>query len=282
MIERRCAQGLAKLSMFALGLSAAATAYGNEPGPGVGSELSAPALSAPALSAPAPALPPPPPPAKTRRPSNSAERSPAVPLPPTPGEPAASTEGERLHDGFYLRMSMGPVFARNVVQTDRLSQPDVSLRSLGASLELWIGGTLQPGLVVGGLLMGMSGESDAGVVGGEGGNSASFSGSQLGVFLDAYPNPREGYHFGGLLALAGTALETDAASGVAATKYDGRGVGLAVFAGLDAWIGEQWSAGVQLRLGGNLTRDESKLDGVAVEKQGTTYAAAVLGTLVYH
>jgi hypothetical protein len=136
--------------------------------------------------------------------------------------------------------------------------------------------------VIGGLLMGRGGQSDDGVVGDTKGVSSSFGGSQVGVFLDAYPNPGEGYHFGGLLAAGRSSLETDAGSGLASTKFEGQGVGVAVFAGLDAWIAEQWSAGVLLRLGGNLTRDESQIDGVDVTKQGTTYAATVLGTLLYH
>jgi hypothetical protein len=168
------------------------------------------------------------------------------------------------------------------VQTDRLSQPDVSVRGVGGSVEIWIGGTLRPGIVIGGLVTGMGQTSDDAVVGGVDEASATLSHSQLGVFLDAYPNPAEGYHFGGLLALAGTELDTDADGELPKTEYAGNGLGLAVFAGLDTWIGKQWSFGAQLRLGGSLTREESEIDGVDVTKQGTTYAATVLVNLLYH
>jgi hypothetical protein len=55
-----------------------------------------------------------------------------------------------------------------------------------------------------------------------------------------------------------------------------------VFAGLDTWIGEQWSFGALVELGGNVSRDDAKIDGQDVLRQSTSYFAAAQVTVVYH
>jgi hypothetical protein len=187
-----------------------------------------------------------------------------------------------VHDGFYLRLGAGPLYARTSLRTDRVSQPDVTVRGLGGGGELWIGGTPRPGVSVGGVLGGSRMTSDEAKVGSHGKAPATVDTTLVGAFIDAYPDPEQGYHFGGLLAGAVTDVNTEAAGELAATKYSGAGLALSVFAGLDTWVAEQWSFGVLLRLGGSLGREETRLDAGDSTKQGVTYAAQVLVNLLYH
>jgi hypothetical protein len=122
-------------------------------------------------------------------------------------------------------------------------------------------------------------------------SSASIGGSEssgvgthalLGAFVDAFPNPRGGQHFGGVLALASLTESTDAKGDLAETSYQGGGVGLAVFAGYDAWIAREWCLGAFLRVGGVATRATQTVAQQSVEKQGTAYGASLLVTIVYH
>ncbi len=191
----------------------------------------------------------------------------------------ASAPGAFVHDGFYLRVGLGGGYGKTSVQTDRLSQPDVTLDGFGAAFDVWFGWTLAPGLVLGPALSISSQRSSSASIGPKK-SSAVATHALLGGFLDAYPNPKAGQHFGGTLALA--SLTESTADGDAGTDYQGAGLGLAVFAGYDAWIAGEWSLGAMLRLGGVATRVTQTIAGQSVEKQGTAYGASLLVTIVYH
>ena len=115
--------------------------------PAFGEPAPAPEPPAPA-PAPAPAPPPPPPPPRHPR-VVPGDPPPRRVLRKSPPPPPATTD--YVHDGFYLRVGAGPIYARGSVRTDRVSQPDVTLRGLGGAFEVWIGGTPGRGLSVGGL-----------------------------------------------------------------------------------------------------------------------------------
>lgn len=184
-----------------------------------------------------------------------------------------------VHDGFYLRAALGGGYGKTSVRTDRVSQPDVSLSGFGAAVDLWFGWTVSPGLVLGPALS-ISSQRSASVKLGDGKTSGVGTHALLGAFIDAFPNPQSGQHFGGMLALA--SLTATTADGLEATDYQGGGLGLSVFAGYDAWIAREWSLGALLRLGGVATRGSQNVDGQTVEKQGTAYGMALLVTVVYH
>jgi hypothetical protein len=185
----------------------------------------------------------------------------------------------RVHDGFYFRLSLGGSYGRISVQTDRVSQPDVTQTGFGGALDVWAGYSVSSGIVVGPALSFSSQRAKSAAIGdrqsGATGRSALFA-----AFIDAYPNPRRGEHFGGLLGLSALTETTD--DGEAATDYDGGGLGLFVFAGYDAWIASEWSLGGLLRLGGVVTRGSQNVNGEQVDKQGVMYEAALLATVIYH
>jgi hypothetical protein len=153
------------------------------------------------------------------------------------------------------------------------------LNGFGGAVDAWLGWTIAPGLVLGGSLN-ISSQRSASVAVGEDESSGAATNVLLGAFVDAFPNPRQGAHFGGVLALAN--LNADTADGADDTDYQGAGLGLLVFAGYDAWIAREWSLGAMLRLGGVATRGTQTIAAQKVEKQGTAYGASLLVTIVYH
>lgn len=155
------------------------------------------------------------------------------------------------------------------------------MSGVGWHFSLWVGGTPKPGLVIGGVIGGRAEQSDDGTVG-DRRASTSASASRGGVFIDAYPVPEEGFHFGGILSGSSTEVESSASGDQPSTSYRGEGVGVSVFAGLDTWIAEQWSFGALVELGGNVSRDDSTVDGQDVVRQSTSYFAAAQITVVYH
>ena len=182
------------------------------------------------------------------------------------------------HEGFYLRLSPGIAYGATRVQTDRVSQPDYKLSGTGLSLDLWVGFGLSSGLVLGPAFSYWGANDSEPSV--SGGASSGESGSALlGAFVDAYPNPHRGEHFGGSLAL-GTA-STKLSGRPEIRDYQGGGVGFLVFGGYDFWIARTWSLGGLLRLSGLATRGTTDIDGQKVERQATSYAASLAITLLY-
>jgi hypothetical protein len=275
----------AAVGFVALGLLASPSAAQS---PGVGEAPPPPPVLAPDPSSvsPAPeasAAPPPPPPPRRREAAEPSSASSSAASTVAQGaesrSSAGSAPGAFVHEGFYLRVGLGGGYGKTSVQTDRQSQPDVTLDGLGAAFDVWFGWTLAPGLVLGPALSVSSQRSASASVGARE-SSAVATHALLGGFVDAYPNPKAGQHFGGTLALA--SLTETTADGEAGTDYQGAGFGLDVFAGYDAWLAAEWSLGAMLRLGGVATRVTQSIGGQSVEKQGTAYGASLLVTIVYH
>ena len=77
----------------------------------------------------------------------------------------------------------------------------------------------------------------------------------IGPFVDYFPNPRTGLHFGATVGLAGPLASGSSDSTSSSDKKSaGPGIGGIVFGGYDIWIADQWSIGASARLlvlGGN-------------------------------
>lgn len=215
------------------------------------------------------ALPSPPPRHKDEpAPATSAAPSPLV----SPALPPL------VHDGFYLRVSPGIAYGATRVKSDRASQPDYELAGSGLSLDLWLGFGISRGLVLGPAVSywGVNDGHPAirrGATSGESGNLL------LGAFVDAYPNPRRGEHFGGALALGGVSATLSGRDEL--EDYRGVGAAFSVFGGYDFWIGKAWSLGGLLKFSGVATRSSSRVDGQQVQRQATSYAASLAITLLY-
>lgn len=157
--------------------------------------------------------------------------------PPAPLEPRT----RHYHDGFYLRLSTG-LGIEGVSSSAGDSKASTS--GAGFALDLLVGGTPVPGLVIGGGLLGQSAVSPsqsndqgpplAGINDHPGGGVGLVL---LGPFIDVFPNPSDGFHLGALL-------------GGAAIGLKGSDDKLSTGGGLSAWVGYGWWAASDWSLGG--------------------------------
>jgi hypothetical protein len=190
---------------------------------------------------------------------------PALPPPPL---------GARLHDGFYLRMAVGIALSGALVATDSKSVSDYSFQGAGAALDLWIGGTPTPGLAMGAALSLLGLEAAKTHVDGKTvSEQVNANMGMLGYFVDAFPDPARGLHFGGALGLASNLVEANDIK-----RFGGGGLGLQAWGGYQFWVSPEWSLGGMLRVMGSVTREE---------KDSVTYQASMGGgtlsfTALYH
>jgi hypothetical protein len=190
-------------------------------------------------------------------------------LPPPP-------RGSRYHDGFYLRMALGVGVSGALVSTDANSVPNYSFGGGGGAADVWVGGTPATGLALGGALSLLGVNSTKRRVGGES-LSGDVSGTMglLGFFVDGFPDPERGFHFGGTVGLASGHVEVKNSGG---DTFNGGGVGLGAWLGYDAWVSPQWSLGGLLRFVGSLTR-ENRAD---VSYQTSLGGVTLSFTALYH
>ncbi len=243
------------------------------------SALSALFLSSPAL-AQAPAPPPLPPAESEPDDAAPASRGPEAPtaLPSPPAyeapPPAEAARGVHLHEGFYLRLSLGPGFG---TFSGQVGPNDSELDGSGVALSgnIMIGGTPAPGLVIGGATAGhtMPRPSYDGGPFVKGKPAASMG--LLYGFVDYFPNPHRGLHLGGGAGLASFSYRESEDDG--ADQPISFGLGGAAWIGYDFWVSKQWSLGIETRvLGGHVSgRDDP-------DRSFTTFGSAVLFTALYH
>ena len=192
-------------------------------------------------------------------------------MPPLPSLP----QGARLHDGFYLRLAVGLGLGGALVSSDSKTIGDYSFGGGAGAFDVWIGGTPIPGLAMGGVLSGLGlGSSERSVDDNRVPGDVSGSMGMLGYFMDVFPDPKRGLHFGGALGLASAQAEVKDSG----RKFEGGGLGLQAWGGYDFWVTSQWSLGGMLRFIGSVTREDDA--GVAYR---TSLGAATLSfTALYH
>jgi hypothetical protein len=193
----------------------------------------------------------------------------------------------RYHDSFYLRMTMGAGYVgahqtfeplANVASspgfpTIPLVQTELGITSWTTSFDIMAGGTPVPGLVVGGAFIFNAGPQPTVTVGDTSVTSnSSFVFWLPAMFIDVYPNPNQGFHFGAIGGIAAVDWERTG------TGSNASGVGGGAFLGYDAWVGTQWSLGGLIRaLGASATDTDSS--GRAKVAAGSI---ALVATALYH
>jgi len=214
--------------------------------------------SALAQEPPPPAVSPPPapPPAAPPTIQVAEPQAPAVTAPPTidlSTEPPAKPvqRNYHLHEGFYLRASVGFGYYYGSFSDGNRPNLDFNEHGGSMSLDLLIGGSPSPGLSIGGALLvdplfGAEYSRDGNSLGSHGGVSML-----IGPFIDAFPEPTKGWHLGGMFGLAGQGFQNVNAN------TDGReraiGIGGAAWFGYDFWVASEWAAGPQFRVMGART-----------------------------
>ncbi|RYZ08960.1 MAG: hypothetical protein EOO73_06615 [Myxococcales bacterium] len=199
----------------------------------------------------------------------------------SPVAPAIPRGGYHVHDGFYLRLAAGVGGGHASISSDNGGR-NYGVGGAGLALNLWVGGTPWRGIALGGLasLQTLS-EGDTVVEGQETGLGSSGQVFLLGPFVDAFPDPLRGLHFGGSVGLA--ALSTEGDSHVLrdtyrARDYDGGGLGASAWLGYAGWVGQEFSLGGLVQLTGYGTR-QTKDD---VDSKGSGWALNVSLTALYH
>jgi hypothetical protein len=223
----------------------------------------APAEAAPAEAAPAEAPP------RAVEP----EQAPSEPINLHAEKSAPAEPVERsyhVHDGFYLRLNIG-LGAYGIRYEDDYNAGGASL-----AFDVLAGGSPSKGFVIGGALLSdfsrnlsfRHGDTDVGEV--------DVGTILLGPFVDGFPNPKGGWHVGGMIGLAG--IRTDGAPGQTAARED-QGGGGAVWFGYDAWVADEWSIGGLLRFAAAVGRSK---DDAGTQRDSTSTALTLMFTTLYH
>jgi hypothetical protein len=184
-----------------------------------------------------------------------------------------------MHDGFYLRLSLGVGSLSTSVDHDTSTLADYEASGGAFGFDLLIGGTPTPGLAIGGALLGSVGrDGDIDIEGSSAQNEEAQLGlAIIGPFIDGFPNPKKGLHFGGTVGFASMTVERGDEM-LADADHRGGGFGGAVWAGMGGWVGPDWSLGGLLKLSGAVTRRE--IEGNA--QQGRALEISLMFSALYH
>jgi hypothetical protein len=153
-----------------------------------------------------------------------------------PSGVARADGGAREHDGLYLRIGLGPGYT---IGSSSVGDASESGGGVAINSELALGGTVAPGLVVGGgtFPMVVPAPSYGGV------DAGGHHLSATGVFADYYFDPARGLHAQAALLFVAGYRESAGAVGSGV----GFGFGAMLGIGYEFWLGNQWSLGPLLR-----------------------------------
>jgi hypothetical protein len=173
------------------------------------------------------------------------------PPPPLLQDPTA-----HLHDGFYLRLSIGGGYLTNTIDTDT-GLGELTVKGSTLPIEIMLGGSPTPGFALGvGLWVDplLDPEVESDVATAAIGDEYTVQFNRFGMFGDWYPDPTEGLHLVGVLAYAAFSVNDEVDSELVANA---KGISIGLGVGYEWWIGKQWSAGVLGRFAyASLSADE--------------------------
>ncbi len=176
------------------------------------------------------------------------------------------------HDGFYLRFSLGPGWLHTATQGDL---PDGSVKGAVTAVDLRVGHTLLRGMASGlfaGAWHAPSPEAGGGAT--RLGNGAMTQ-VLAGPFVDYFPDPRGGLHFGAAPGFMFLQRGAESASDEESTAI---GAGAALWVGYDFWMGDDWSVGAALSGEGGFAWGGSD----RVSERVVTRGAALMLSALWH
>jgi hypothetical protein len=257
------------LAVLAAAPSAWAQTVPAAPLPPLPSDATASPPQAPGAPGPDAAIAPPAPiapPADATPPPSASPRPPLLLAAPS-DSPERSWHRRLRHDGFYLAAASGIGL---VGVWGSGPNGSASISGFGSSSTFAIGGSLAPGISLAGVIQGgtTNGTFNGGptitattmhVVNGQPtATPSTLSGHAtgsiflLGVQVDWYPRPEDGWHVGAAIGLGGASVTDDAGN-----SSTGGSIAGSVFGGYQWWIGPAWSLGL---LGVVTTAPSVKLD----------------------
>lgn len=197
---------------------------------------------------------------------------------------AARADAPATHDGLFLRVGLG-VSGLDMQRAGHVSAGsaayytgDSSIGGGAGALELTLGGSLAPGLVLAATMLGQQIASPA--LSKDGGGDVALDGPLhfllVGASLEYFPDPRGGFHFGGTVAASGAWVKSPPPR---FTDYlGGAGGALSVDVGYLWWLSKRWSLGALLRLTGARLHGESTQLGITGSEDDTVRAVTLLFT----
>lgn len=147
-----------------------------------------------------------------------------------------------VHEGFYLRVNVGPgAFWTNVNDKAAGAPQSSSGTAFSFAADVLVGGSPSPGMAVGvGALTNLAFAMNMNDANGTTLSQATQFHFLAGPFFDAYTNPKQGFHLGAEVGFAGSALDHPLVS----SAFGG---GAAAWLGYDLWVAPEWSTGFKLR-----------------------------------
>jgi hypothetical protein len=149
-----------------------------------------------------------------------------------------------LHDGLHVRLVGGGNFTSF---TEEGARRGLVPAAEGPANTLLVGGTPWPGVILGG---GVHASFPLTFL--KDGTEISADTATVGPFVEWYPDPKKGWHFGALAGAGVVHLATPAASETSSV------LGLTAIAGYDWWISPDWSLGINATA--SASTDASPLD----------------------
>jgi outer membrane autotransporter protein len=150
----------------------------------------------------------------------------------------------QLHDGFYMKLG-GNLGWASVSESYDVGGSDMSISGFQVGEDFLFGGSVIPGLAIGGGLIGGHAPSPSADFGG---TSVELDGTlhfiDLTAFVDYYIAADGGFHLTGFL---GYAFLDFTRSGGASSGNDPGGPAFGFGAGYDFWVGNEWSIGPYAR-----------------------------------
>lgn len=189
----------------------------------------------------------------------------------TPAPEPAVERSYHVHDGFYLRMSIG-LGGMDVHYDPEPS--DGSAAGGGLAFDLLIGGSPSRGMAIGAAIIDDIGRSLTLEADGREVGDIHATSVLVGPFIDGFPNPKGGWHLGGMVGFATQQFDAPRANDVQSTT----GVGGAAWGGYDAWVGDEWSVGGLGRIAAAVTRGEDA--GVDIKASNLSFMLAF--SALYH
>lgn len=260
-----------------------------------------PAGAAPA-PAPAPAPAQPAQPAPGQPPPPGAYGQQGAPPPPPPGyygyppagepppPPVTQPVGVHEHDGFFLRFGIGYSYLSSKIEVTEPSGTGVegSIKGSGVGIGLaMIGGTVAPGFVLGGALLGHGYSEPEMELKDAAGNTQEIDTSDetltfsvIGLFAQYYFDPKDGGYLQALIGFGQLDDDDDDDENDSDERPSGAVFGIG--GGYDFWVGEQWSLGPELRLMYAPLKYEESAFGTDVKIDYDTTVFSLMFTATHH
>jgi hypothetical protein len=190
--------------------------------------------------------------------SNAEQRRPVGNTEAAAGIVESEKPDGRTHDGFYLRLALGAGTGTTEFG-DAPGELSYAIETTGW-LDVMMGGTPGPGLAVGGGMW--MGGFDTSEWRGENSDRGTVAIFAMGPFVDYFPDPREGFHFGATVGLGGLSIDAEPFSN--SNERTATGGALGAWIGYDFWVSREFSAGLAARyLGVRVKHPEGDWQGAA-------------------